>query len=408
MSRMTRVMLRLVPGLAGGIAVGLALAVFLPAWPRPLLAIAIALETALVLWLSSLPAHVESKRMVRTTAEDAHFKDAILRFVTESAHLHERTELYNLLLETAVDAIPEAAMGSLLKSDHDGYVHFETAFGHDMRVLGNLRLREAETFIHVLTQGRCDHTVIVNDYRQLNRSVLDEERYKQLEAGTANLSTSSILSAPVRIDGELWGILNIDSAPGCQFKDSHITKLDVFVNEMVKVIRMFREQERTLWLMRHDALTGMLNRLHFTERFRKDLDAAGQGACFGTLVSIDLDGFKSINDRYGHVSGDLALTHFSAVFSGRLSPDDYLSRYGGDEFMAVLKGIRSNEAERLMQAIGESFHDAPLLLSDEPVVIRFSYGLAEFDQAHHDHKELLHQSDAHMYANKKEKKETHR
>lgn len=236
MSRMTRVMLRLVTGLAGGIAVGLALAVFLPAWPRPLLAIAIALETALVLWLSSLPAHVESKRMVRTTAEDAHFKDAILRFVTESAHLHERTELYNLLLETAVDAIPEAAMGSLLKSDHDGYVHFETAFGHDMRVLGNLRLREAETFIHALTQGRCDHTVIVNDYRQLNRSVLDEERYKQLEAGTANLSTSSILSAPVRIDGELWGILNIDSAPGCQFKGTtdqctlKIEKSDLIVN----------------------------------------------------------------------------------------------------------------------------------------------------------------------------------
>ena len=391
---------------AGSIATGLCLCLAFPAVPAWLAASLAAPGASLLLLLIAWSRHRRSLVASRTAMDDTHFKDAILRFVTESASLHERAALYDLLLETAVAAIPEAAMGSLIKVDGDGTVHFEAAYGHDMNVLRTLRLREAETFIHVKTDGRCDRTVIVNDYQQINRRVLDEERYNLLEEGTADLSMSSILSAPVRIDGELWGMLNIDSKPGCRFHETHIGMLDVFVNETVKVIRMFREQERILWLMRHDALTGMINRLHFTERFKKDLEAAARGECFGTLVSIDLDGFKTINDRYGHATGDLALTHFSHVFSCHLSPDDYLSRYGGDEFMAVLMGKRAPQALETMDDLTGKLLAAPLPIAGDPAVLRFSYGLAEFDSAHHDHKELLHGSDARMYACKKEKRQS--
>ena len=359
-------------------------------------------------------------------AEEARFKDAILRFVQESSGMKTREDLYSLILETAVQSIPHATAGSLLKvieqdtafglpqpeAEHmpqippkERRTRFEAAYGHDMSILKDLSLRLEETFNYVLTKGRCDRTVVVHNYQALNRELLDPERYAQLEAGTSDISSSSIMSAPVTVEGVLWGMLTIDSAAGFDFTEQHIQRLDVFVNEIVKIIRLFREQERNLWLMRHDPLTGLLNRSHFTEMLKADLQAASRGEATGVLISMDLDHFKSINDHFGHVHGDEALVHFSRVFAAFLKTGDYLSRYGGDEFVAVFRNSTLEEAEERIRTITRALLENPLSIGTNREPLRFSHGMVVFNRSFHSHQQLMHVSDAFMYECKREHRE---
>jgi diguanylate cyclase (GGDEF)-like protein len=248
---------------------------------------------------------------------------------------------------------------------------------------------------------------VVHQYRNLNRELLAPSVYEQLEKGSSDIGDSSIMSAPVHVEGRLWGMLTIDSAAHYDFKEQHIERLDVFVGETVKIIRLFREQERNLWLMRHDPLTALLNRAHFTEQFKTDLAAAARGELHGTLVSMDLDCFKAINDQFGHAHGDEALRHFARHFSSHLSAQDYLSRYGGDEFVAVFLNRSTEDLQETMREIMADLKRHPLRVDEKEVAIQFSFGMVAFHQAFHDHQQIMHASDAFMYECKREHREAY-
>ena len=405
---------------------GAALLLLFPQMPLWLVPLPLALLGLVIGGAAAYHLFCLHQRKLSTISEDTQFKDAILRFVRESSDLKTREALYSLILETAVAAIPHAVAGSLLKiidapvretvPTGNGMpagnakrlgqrTRFEAAYGHDLAILQTLSLRLEETFNYVLTKGKCDRTVVVHQYRDLNRALLDPSVYEELEKGSSDISDSSIMSAPVYVEDRLWGMLTIDSAANYDFKEQHIERLEVFVNETVKIIRMFREQERNLWLMRHDPLTELLNRTYFSERFKTDLQAAARGELDGTLVSMDLDCFKGINDQFGHAHGDEALQHFSRIFSGYLSNQDYLSRYGGDEFVAVFLNRSVEDVKKTIQDIAKDLATHPLRIGTLERVIRFSFGMVAFNRQFHDHQQIMHASDAFMYECKREHRE---
>ncbi len=397
-----KTILRSLIGITGAMALILTLLFLihgLPDWALVLLTAAI--TGMLLMWLSS-PQHRAYRLQAQNASEELHFKDVIYDFVVASAKMDKREDLYNLILQKAVEAIPNAKMASLLKVTEGGHMRFEAAYGHDMDILRTVDLNVEETFSHVLTSGKYDRTVIVNDFHAFNKSILDEQTYDTLNSATSSLE--SIMSAPVLIDNTLWGMINIDSEIHTHFGQKHIERLGVFVNEMVKVIKLFRQQEMNTWLMNHDPLTGLLNRRHFSELLRADLSLAGEGQQTGTVVSMDLDSFKHINDSFGHLNGDQALIHFAVGFRTFLSEKDYLSRYGGDEFVAVFIGKQIPETIVLLQKIQRYFQTTPLCIGDHCEIIRFSYGLIEFGPELNDYTRIMHLSDEAMYEDKREHK----
>jgi len=391
-------------GTIGASAFGLALVFLFPAFPEWLALLFTALSASFFIALTVHPNLRAYRQQVQRTNEELHFKDVIYSFVVESAKLDKREDLYNLILRKAVEAIPNAKMASLLKVTDGGHMRFEAAHGHNMDILRTIELNVEETFSHVLTNGTYDRTVIINDFHTFNQKVLDEERYDTLNSATE--SVESIISAPILIDKALWGMINIDSDVSRSFGQEHIERLGIFVNEMCKVIKIFRQQELNTWLMNYDTLTSLLNRRHFTELLRADLVRAKEGTLSGTLVSMDLDSFKHINDLFGHINGDLALVHFADGFRQHLGGEDYLSRYGGDEFVAVFPGKSASETDSLIRNIQRFFLNNPLCLGDHCEIIRFSYGLIEFSQEFNDHTRIMQLSDEAMYANKRLQKST--
>ncbi|KWX87244.1 hypothetical protein AMQ83_14245 [Paenibacillus riograndensis] len=95
-------------------------------------------------------------------------------------------------------------------------------------------------------------------------------------------------------------------------------------------------EEKLLPLATVDSLTGIYNRMHFMELSRGLLNEAAFSLAPVSVILLDIDFFKSINDRYGHYYGDIELQHIVTVCSRHLREGDIFGRYGGDEFVLCL------------------------------------------------------------------------
>jgi diguanylate cyclase (GGDEF)-like protein len=148
-------------------------------------------------------------------------------------------------------------------------------------------------------------------------------------------------------------------------------------------------------LATEDALTGLLNRREFARR-AADVQAPGVSPADCSLLLFDLDHFKSINDRHGHLIGDEVLKAFANVARRALREQDLLCRYGGEEFAALLPGMSAGEACEMAQRIHHG-----LASSDEPVFARVrpttSVGVAFARSGTVPLAEMLRQADVALY-----------
>ncbi|HYJ08470.1 MAG TPA: GGDEF domain-containing protein [Polyangiaceae bacterium] len=103
-----------------------------------------------------------------------------------------------------------------------------------------------------------------------------------------------------------------------------------------------------------DALTGAYNRLHFEERLRAEVAYAVRHRAQASLLLIDLDHFKRVNDTYGHPAGDAVLKRAAEACTRALRTEDVFARFGGEEFAVVLRGIELKGAARLAERLRQS------------------------------------------------------
>ena len=99
-------------------------------------------------------------------------------------------------------------------------------------------------------------------------------------------------------------------------------------------------------LAQHDSLTGLINYGQFTQQLEHALVRAGRRDTIVVVMFIDLDGFKAVNDTYGHATGDLVLQEVARRVQGQLRREDSLARLGGDEFVILLEEVSSREGAR--------------------------------------------------------------
>jgi diguanylate cyclase (GGDEF)-like protein len=122
---------------------------------------------------------------------------------------------------------------------------------------------------------------------------------------------------------------------------------------MVRIGRLAAERNRSEAALRHlaahDPLTGVLNPRAFTERLSAHLRTGEE--C--VLVFCDLDGFKAINDRFGHPAGDRLLVEVAQRLLGCIREDDFVGRFGGDEFLVLFRGTGEADVARLSDRIRE-------------------------------------------------------
>lgn len=150
-----------------------------------------------------------------------------------------------------------------------------------------------------------------------------------------------------------------------------------------------------------DPLTGLANRARFTQRLDEAEALLRAGGRQGAIMLIDLDGFKTINDTFGHACGDWVLAETARRLQRSLRGADTVARLGGDEFTAL---FLDKGGEGAMAGYAQAFLDAmakPLLWNDQACRVGASVGIAIFDGHLRDMREELRRADLAMYAAKK-------
>jgi len=128
-----------------------------------------------------------------------------------------------------------------------------------------------------------------------------------------------------------------------------------------------------------DALTGLHNRVWFEEVFPKQLDLCERTGQYASLLMVDIDHFKRVNDQFGHTFGDEALRHIGVLLRRNLRATDLCARYGGEEIIVLMPGSEVSQAKLTADRLRENIAATPLNLPDgRTLVLHVSGGIAQW------------------------------
>lgn len=146
-----------------------------------------------------------------------------------------------------------------------------------------------------------------------------------------------------------------------------------------------------------DSLTGLYNRRYFNESVERELARAKRENYPVSIMIIDIDLFKQINDSYGHAFGDQALRVLSSLINVNIRAGDIAYRYGGDEFVVVLPGAGIEIARHRAERVCQTFNAAPVYDGGRELVVTVSVGVSVFPEHGDDGNEILRCADSALY-----------
>lgn len=208
---------------------------------------------------------------------------------------------------------------------------------------------EAEGVRFCVGQGACGRAA--QSQRALYLPDLREEDSGFSRAGLIPAEAGALLCVPMVHAGELLGVLNFHRRDPGSFSSEEIDLLTAVADQAAMAVKNARLHEETVTLTITDPLTGVPNRRHLFARLEMELTRASR---FGTQVSIlmlDIDHFKLLNDAAGHRAGDDTLRRVSSLLRGAVRQVDMLARYGGEEFMLLLPQVTKAEAREVAEKL---------------------------------------------------------
>ncbi|MCL2876799.1 MAG: GGDEF domain-containing protein [Betaproteobacteria bacterium] len=163
-----------------------------------------------------------------------------------------------------------------------------------------------------------------------------------------------------------------------------------------RIRQLEHELEATSTLVRHDQLTGALNRRGLEEIFTKEIGRCQRHNTPLCLGLLDIDNFKKLNDSLGHEAGDHALIHLAAVCRETLRPQDTIARYGGEEFVVLLPETRLDEAMTAFKRLQRKLTKKFFLHNNDKILITFSAGVTQLIEGE-DQNSAIKRADRAMY-----------
>ena len=231
--------------------------------------------------------------------------------------------------------------------------------------------------------------------------------------------TKSVLCAPVIYRGKLSGIIYLenDSTIGA-FTENHLNTIQLMSTQMAislenaKLYASLEERvvartqdleeanEKLTLLATTDSLTNSLNRRYFWESANKEVERAKRFQRPATVIMMDIDNFKQVNDTYGHAAGDQALRHVASICKNNLRGQDLFGRIGGEEFALLSPENGLQEGIQLAERIRQSVESKVIETSNGNIQVTVSIGLTAVTQNSSSIDQLLQLADEALYQSK--------
>lgn len=172
----------------------------------------------------------------------------------------------------------------------------------------------------------------------------------------------------------------------------------IFLNRSVSYLaRLQQSNENLRYMASHDTLTGVLNARAYYQTCDQLIQLANRENTGYSVMFVDLDHFKLVNDRHGHAAGDIVLKSVAACLSNSIRGSDFIGRVGGEEFSIFLPGTDGDSAVDLAETIRYSIESLHPDIGDQRLKITASIGIAEKSHMQQTMQEIQHQADQAMY-----------
>ncbi len=208
----------------------------------------------------------------------------------------------------------------------------------------------------------------------------------------------SVLCIPLRSRLRNLGVIQLFNLPPEMLSDYALSFLLVLCDFAAIAVDNANTFQRVQELTITDECTGLFNVRHFDECLRNEIERAERLLLPMSLIFVDLDQFKLVNDRYGHQVGSLLLGQIGARIRAHVRNIDIAFRYGGDEFVILLPGTPKEPALHVARRLLDAFRKAPYKIGDGCCIgVTASFGIASYPEDAVTGQEILRIADARMY-----------
>ena len=217
----------------------------------------------------------------------------------------------------------------------------------------------------------------------------------------ANLK--SHLTLPLTVEGEILGCISLNSDQPNAFDVQDLQFLSVIGYQMAATLKHFQRFSSIKNIAIYDTLTGLHNRRYFEERLGVDTQKSFYSGSPLSLVMVDIDHFKKVNDTFGHTEGDQVLCKISSLLKNSVRKKDTVARYGGEEFILILPEASLESSFVITERIRRLVENTSFEVGRAQVKITISMGISNFPSHRAKSKEeLVKMADQALYDAKRE------
>jgi diguanylate cyclase (GGDEF)-like protein len=352
------------------------------------------LDAHLVSWGPGDPPAAEVRAAMRAArrvgpSEDARRLATLSDIVKTANSILEPRRVIDLIMTKIQVLIPCEAWSMLMVDETRRELRFEVAMGGKAQEVSGFRVRMGEGIAGWVAQS--GKPVISNNVRR-------DRRFAPRFDSETRFETRSVLCAPLIARGRTIGVVQVINRRGGGFTRADLALLLTLVEPCAIAIENALLFQRAEQLTITDDLTGLFNSRYLGLQLGREIKRCRRHSARLSVIFLDLDGFKGINDCHGHLAGSATLAEMGKLLQGCVRESDTLARYGGDEFVVLLPETAPEGAlviaERIRRAI-----EAHVFLTGQGLAARLSASVGV--ATHPDHADtaetLIRMADQAMY-----------
>ena len=212
------------------------------------------------------------------------------------------------------------------------------------------------------------------------------------------LKFKSKVNIPITFGNKVLGGICVYHLAPNKYNSSKV--LNIVYEELKVIMRIKWLHSETRYLAITDGLTNLYNRRFFQQVMEKEFARSKRSKSDLSVIMVDIDFFKKLNDTYGHQFGDRVLAEVSKIIKNSLRRTDYVARYGGEEFIAILPDTNINDVIKPVQRMIEKIKEYDFKYGNTPVKVTVSLGIAAVTDNVNTEQELIYRVDKALYTAK--------